>query len=418
MPAKAKRAEQIPEPNDEEQEPSTSESDPEPSDGSSGEDSDEGSSDDDSSDGEDDEGDEDVDEEELVNADFEFFDPKEVDYHGLKALMNQYLDGADFPALPQLLDTVIAQTTVGTVVKSSDDLVSPVGFITVLNLEKYAKESWMKQILDFLTAKCSAYAGPSGSSFLTDLIARPKGVGLVLSERLLNIPMQVAPPLHDALFDEVSWATEDEPTEEARRSFMLEHYIFVSRVFWDTVVASGQAGASTKDSGKQQKKGAATASGKGKGQDGAGPSSDGAPAGKKRKVSPDDAAASFSASQLVGDRSDMVYVKVEDTVLHALAHWSCVFPAAPVHSGELAQKGLVPMRLVAVLHAGQVAAFRKQLTLKVADEERKGAQGGGMKCAEDEGERGGKKGSASGAAAMGPPPARPPAGGKGKGKGR
>lgn len=40
-------------------------------------------------------------------------------------------------------------------------------------------------------------------------------VGLLVSQRLVsqrvvNFPPQLLPPLHDALFDEVSWATEDE----------------------------------------------------------------------------------------------------------------------------------------------------------------------------------------------------------------
>ena len=35
-------------------------------------------------------------------------------------------------------------------------------------------------------------------------------VGLLVSQRVVNFPPQLLPPLHDALFDEVSWATEDE----------------------------------------------------------------------------------------------------------------------------------------------------------------------------------------------------------------
>lgn len=35
-------------------------------------------------------------------------------------------------------------------------------------------------------------------------------VGLLISQRVVNLPPQLLPPLYDALFDEVSWATEDE----------------------------------------------------------------------------------------------------------------------------------------------------------------------------------------------------------------
>ena len=37
--------------------------------------------------------------------------------------------------------------------------------------------------------------------------------GLLVSERLVNAPPQLAPPLNQALFDEIEWAQEDEPTQ-------------------------------------------------------------------------------------------------------------------------------------------------------------------------------------------------------------
>jgi hypothetical protein len=39
------------------------------------------------------------------------------------------------------------------------------------------------------------------------------GTGLLLSERLLNVPPQLSPPLMQAIFDEIEWAVEDEPTQ-------------------------------------------------------------------------------------------------------------------------------------------------------------------------------------------------------------
>lgn len=35
-------------------------------------------------------------------------------------------------------------------------------------------------------------------------------VGLLVSQRVVNLPPQLLPPLYGALFDEVEWATEDE----------------------------------------------------------------------------------------------------------------------------------------------------------------------------------------------------------------
>lgn len=35
-------------------------------------------------------------------------------------------------------------------------------------------------------------------------------VGLLISQRVVNLPPQLLPHIYDGLFDEVSWATEDE----------------------------------------------------------------------------------------------------------------------------------------------------------------------------------------------------------------
>lgn len=39
-----------------------------------------------------------------------------------------------------------------------------------------------------------------------------QSVGLLVSQRVTNLPPQLLPPLYDGLFKEVSWATEDEVT--------------------------------------------------------------------------------------------------------------------------------------------------------------------------------------------------------------
>lgn len=89
-----------------------------------------------------------------------------------------------------------------------------------------------------------------------------QNVGLLVSQRVLNLPPQLLPPIYDGLFDEISWATEDEvrcycfklvnlrkissfyieltkflffhlmkPTEELRNSFCFKYYILVSKIY-------------------------------------------------------------------------------------------------------------------------------------------------------------------------------------------
>lgn len=50
------------------------------------------------------------------------------------------------------------------------------------------------------------------------------GTGLILNERVVNSPPQIAPPLMQALFDEIGWAVEDQPTKVEKPAPMLIAY--------------------------------------------------------------------------------------------------------------------------------------------------------------------------------------------------
>lgn len=47
-----------------------------------------------------------------IDVNFEFFDPKESDFHGLKALLHTYLDGQQYDSSP-LVDAIIQQVCPG-----------------------------------------------------------------------------------------------------------------------------------------------------------------------------------------------------------------------------------------------------------------------------------------------------------------
>ncbi|KAJ0094594.1 hypothetical protein Patl1_15468 [Pistacia atlantica] len=73
----------------------------------------------------------------VVQADFVFFDPKLDDFHGVKVLLQTYLDDTQWD-LSGFVDLILAQTTVGTVVKiEDDDDNSPFSVVTALNLGRY-----------------------------------------------------------------------------------------------------------------------------------------------------------------------------------------------------------------------------------------------------------------------------------------
>lgn len=83
----------------------------------------------------------------MVQADFAFFDPKPDDFHGVKILLQTYLDNNQWD-LSGFVDLILGQTTVGTVVKIEDEEDDGLfSVITALNLGRYKASDLSK--LDF-----------------------------------------------------------------------------------------------------------------------------------------------------------------------------------------------------------------------------------------------------------------------------
>merc|ERR1711939_230992 len=76
--------------------------------------------------------------------------------------------------------------------------------------------------------------------------------GLILSERIVNLPPQLASPLHEALFDEICWATEDEKTAERRKSFEFDQYVLMTQFLTERDLS--HAGSTSKKKRKKKAK--------------------------------------------------------------------------------------------------------------------------------------------------------------------
>ncbi|CAN6297000.1 unnamed protein product, partial [Urochloa humidicola] len=194
----------------------------------------------------DDSGEESSEELQKVQADFAFFDPKPNDFHGVRLLLKTYLDSKPWD-LTGFVDLILEQTTVGTVVKLADDEEEEgegnggdktnaggnddedlFGLISVLNLGRYAEQRCIKDLKDYLLSVCSDKDTKKQLKSLLE--EKASSVGLLVCRRFVNFPYELVPKLYDSLFDEVSWATEDEPTQELRDSFRFKHYLLLVRM--------------------------------------------------------------------------------------------------------------------------------------------------------------------------------------------
>ncbi|KAK9091578.1 hypothetical protein Sjap_024755 [Stephania japonica] len=245
------------------------------------------------------------DNEETVQADFAFFDPKPSDFHGVKTLLQAYLDMKQWD-LSGFVDLILGQPTVGTVVKIEDQEDDGLfSVVSVLNLDRYKKNKCMDEVKSFLLKLCEQNDAPVNMRAL--LTKQAHNVGLLISQRVVNLPPQLLPPLYDALFDEVSWATKDEPTEELRESFRFKYYILLTKIY--------------------ERKSA----NKGKG------------------------------TSRSSDDEPIIYAKPEDEIFHTLSSWSFDFPirTQEVTAHELRNYNL--KGLVMAIESEKVPSFRQEL---------------------------------------------------------
>ncbi|KAK8984415.1 hypothetical protein V6N11_029730 [Hibiscus sabdariffa] len=226
----------------------------------------------------------------VVQADFAFFDPKPDDFHGVKTLLQSYLDNKEWD-LSGFVDLILEQTTVGTVVKLEDD-------------EDNGDQKCITELKEFLLSICLEKDKIGNlRSLLGD---KAHDVGLLVSQRVVNLPPELLPHLYDALFDEITWATEDEPTEELRNSFRFKFYIVVSKIY------------------KHKN------------------------ASQKRSSSTDE-----------GDA--FIYVKPEEEILHKLSMWSFLFPLQTQQVAAHELKNYQLNGIVMAVKAEDISSFRQQL---------------------------------------------------------
>ncbi|KAM4837483.1 BRCA2 and CDKN1A-interacting protein [Urocitellus parryii] len=167
--------------------------------------------DDEDSDEEEDEDDEVLDEE--VNIEFEAYSISDNDYDGIKKLLQQLFLKAPVNTA-ELTDLLIQQNHIGSVIKqtnvsedSDDDDADEdeiFGFISLLNLTERKGTQCAEQIKELVLSFCEKNCEKSVVEQLDKLLNdTTKPVGFLLSERFINVPPQIALPMHQQLQKEL-----------------------------------------------------------------------------------------------------------------------------------------------------------------------------------------------------------------------
>ncbi|TAQ91666.1 hypothetical protein B7494_g68 [Chlorociboria aeruginascens] len=157
-----------------------------------------------------------------VNVDFEWFNFKEIDFHGVKSLLQQLFDvDSQLLDLSALANLILSQPTIGSTVKVDGEETDPYAFLTALNVYEHRENEAIKKLVEYIIKKARTNQALAS---LPDLLSS-SGVGLILTERLINVPAEVAPAMYGFLTDELEAAVED------KEPYDFTHYLIISKTY-------------------------------------------------------------------------------------------------------------------------------------------------------------------------------------------
>ncbi|KAI9246132.1 p21-C-terminal region-binding protein-domain-containing protein [Sporodiniella umbellata] len=161
---------------------------------------------------------------EIIDVDFDFYNPDEIDFHALKKLLKQlFSSDAELINLGDLADILIEENHVGTTVKVDDQQSDPYGILSVINLQAQKSKQGVSQLCQYLLGKCPKKN--EKLSLVVDSILNREQVGWVVSERFVNMPVEIMPPMYAMLQEETKKAVEQsEP-------YKFEWYMFISKTY-------------------------------------------------------------------------------------------------------------------------------------------------------------------------------------------
>ncbi|KAL8939263.1 MAG: hypothetical protein Q9211_002819 [Gyalolechia sp. 1 TL-2023] len=161
-----------------------------------------------------------------VRQEFEFFDPQTPwDFEGFKRLLRQLFDvDATSFHLGSIADLILAQPLLGSTIKTEGNESDPHAFMTILNLEEHKDKPVIKDLTNYLRNRAETNPTLSPIKGLLNLQSASK-LGLILTERWVNIATELIPPMYRMLLEEISWAIAD------KEPYTFTHYLIVSKTY-------------------------------------------------------------------------------------------------------------------------------------------------------------------------------------------
>ncbi|KAF5385564.1 hypothetical protein D9757_006790 [Collybiopsis confluens] len=156
----------------------------------------------------------------MIDVDFEFFGPNpSIDYQAIKRLLVQLFQrDADLFHLHELTELILSQSHIGTTVKTDGQESDPYALLTVINMHMHQENPSIKALVAYFLQKSAS--NPTLRAQLQNLFSQTENhVGLVICERLINMPVQVVPPMYQMLKDELN--VEASPNHPFKFSYLI-----------------------------------------------------------------------------------------------------------------------------------------------------------------------------------------------------
>ncbi|KAJ7325306.1 hypothetical protein JRQ81_018326 [Phrynocephalus forsythii] len=192
------------------------------------------------SESDDDDDDDEEEEEEIheeVNIEFEAHAISDNDKNGIKRLLQQLFLKAPVNT-SELTDILIQQNHIGSIIKQAEILEESdeeedddevFGFISLLNLTERKGTECAEQIKELILSQCEKNCEQNVVEQLDKLLSdTSKPVGLLLSERFINVPPQIALPMHRQLQKELI-----EAQRTNKPCGKCYYYLLISKTFTD-----------------------------------------------------------------------------------------------------------------------------------------------------------------------------------------
>ena len=198
----------------------------------------------------------------MIDVDFEWFDPQpDVDFQGIKTLLRQLLDAdSQMFDLSALTDLILAQPLLGSTVKVDGNMTDPYAFLTVLNVKEHlvwlfstCSNAFLKSlqekpsINELMTYLKGRANWSNNSGLINQLNSDSSTIGLILTERLINVPSEISPPMYKMLLEEIQWAVEE------KEPYAFTHFLILSKTYQEVASNSDEEDDSAPKAKKQKK---------------------------------------------------------------------------------------------------------------------------------------------------------------------